>query len=136
MRKIGLLSLLIVIIVVICLSFTMKGEKDQQQSQNEVQEEEQVSADVQAEKGLLDGYTIVLDAGHGGKDGGAVGVNGTIEKDITYPPAEPNKQELQKYDATRQFTRKGDRVVELADRVRTEYAELYIRSHYDGFESE
>ncbi|MBR6779030.1 MAG: N-acetylmuramoyl-L-alanine amidase [Clostridia bacterium] len=28
------------------------------------------------------GITIVLDAGHGARDGGSVGVNGTIEKDI------------------------------------------------------
>ncbi|MBR2044184.1 MAG: N-acetylmuramoyl-L-alanine amidase [Clostridia bacterium] len=28
------------------------------------------------------GYTIVLDAGHGARDGGSVGVNGTIEKEI------------------------------------------------------
>ncbi len=30
----------------------------------------------------FNGITIVLDAGHGGRDGGSVGVNGTIEKDI------------------------------------------------------
>ena len=28
------------------------------------------------------GITIVLDAGHGARDGGSIGVNGTIEKDI------------------------------------------------------
>lgn len=28
------------------------------------------------------GYTIVLDAGHGARDGGSVGVNGTVEKEI------------------------------------------------------
>ena len=27
-------------------------------------------------------YTVVVDAGHGEPDGGAVGINGTIEKDI------------------------------------------------------
>ena len=26
--------------------------------------------------------TIVVDAGHGGEDGGAVGVNGLVEKDV------------------------------------------------------
>ena len=30
----------------------------------------------------FNGYTIVLDAGHGGRDGGSVGAKGTIEKDI------------------------------------------------------
>src|SRR5690625_4511066 len=135
MRKVGLLSLLIAVIVVVCLSFTMNDEKDRQ-PQNEVQDEGQVSADIQVEKGLLDGYTIVLDAGHGGKDGGAVGANGTVEKEITFITAEHIRQELQKYDATVQFTRMGDIFVELEDRVQMDYADLFISIHYDGFESE
>lgn len=136
MRKVGLLSLLIAVIVVVCLSFTMNDEKDRQQPQNEVQEEGQDNVDVQVEKGLLDGYTIVLDAGHGGKDGGAVGANGTVEKEITFITAEHIRQELQKYDATVQFTRMGDIFVELEDRVQMDYADLFISIHYDGFESE
>jgi len=113
----------------------MNDEKDRQ-PQNEVQDEGQVSTDIQVEKGLLDGYTIVLDAGHGGKDGGAVGANGTVEKEITFITAEHIRQELQKYDATVQFTRMGDIFVELEDRVQMDYADLFISIHYDGFESE
>ena len=30
----------------------------------------------------FNGFTIVLDAGHGGRDGGSVGKNGTVEKEI------------------------------------------------------
>lgn len=37
--------------------------------------------------------TVVLDAGHGGEDGGAVGINGALEKDINLAIA----LELQKY---------------------------------------
>jgi len=136
MKKIGLMSLLITVLVVIYLLFTMNDNKDRQQSQNEVRKEGQANTDVQVEKGLLDGYTIVLDPGHGGKDGGAVGVNGTIEKDITYLTAEHIKQELQKHDAIVQFTRMGDIFVELEDRVQIEYADLFISIHYDGFEAE
>lgn len=35
---------------------------------------------VQASK--LNGITIIVDAGHGGRDGGSIGKNGTIEKEI------------------------------------------------------
>ena len=35
-----------------------------------------------ASAALYTGPTVVLDAGHGGEDGGAVGANGALEKDI------------------------------------------------------
>ena len=40
------------------------------------------------------GYTIVIDAGHGGRDGGSVGVNGTIEKKINLDYAMLLKEKL------------------------------------------
>ncbi len=43
--------------------------------------------------------TIVLDAGHGGEDGGAVGVNGVLEKDVNLAVA----LELEKYLKWNQF---------------------------------
>ena len=42
-----------------------------------------VYAEIVKKVGLnYNGITIVLDAGHGGRDGGSVGTNGTIEKNI------------------------------------------------------
>ena len=40
------------------------------------------------------GITIVVDAGHGGRDGGSVGVNGTIEKEINLEYALALKDKL------------------------------------------
>src|SRR5690625_7818860 len=107
----------------------MNNNKDKLQSQNEVRKEGQANTDVQGEKGLLDGYTIVLDPGHGGNDGGAVGVNGTIAKDITYLTAQHIKQELLNHDAIVQFTRMADLFVEFEDRLQLVYANLFMRVH-------
>src|SRR5690625_7452000 len=95
MKKIGLMSLLITVLVVHYLLFTMNDNKDKQQSQNEVRKEGQANTDVQVEKGLLDGYKIVLHPGHGGKDGGAVCVNGVVEKDIAYLTAAHLDRDMQ-----------------------------------------
>lgn len=40
------------------------------------------------------GITIVIDAGHGGRDGGSIGVNGTIEKEINLKYALALKDKL------------------------------------------
>lgn len=54
------------------------------------------------------GKTIVIDAGHGGRDGGSVGINGTIEKEINlkYALLLKNKLELIGYKII--LTRKND----------------------------
>ncbi len=48
---------------------------------------------------LFNGKIIVIDAGHGGRDGGSIGINGTIEKEINlkYSLLLKNKLELLGY---------------------------------------
>ena len=54
------------------------------------------------------GITIVIDAGHGARDGGSVGANGTIEKDINLRYAMELKDQLVKVGYYVEMTRKND----------------------------
>jgi N-acetylmuramoyl-L-alanine amidase len=79
--------------------------------------------------------TIVLDAGHGGKDPGAVGPNGTMEKDVNLQMAKQLKALL---EATGHYkvvlTRTDDRLLPLRQRIeiaRAAKADLFISIHAD-----
>lgn len=80
-------------------------------------------------------FTIIVDAGHGGFDGGAKGKNGAIEKDVTLAFArelELKLKESPNYDV--QMTRSDDRFLRLDERVefaRTRTADLFISIHAD-----
>ena len=54
------------------------------------------------------GITIVLDAGHGGRDGGSVGINGTIEKEINLDYVLALKDKLVQSGYRVVLTRKND----------------------------
>jgi N-acetylmuramoyl-L-alanine amidase len=81
--------------------------------------------------------TIVIDAGHGGEDPGAVGRHGSREKDITLDiarrlkalvDAEPNMRAL--------LTRDGDFYLPLqtrVDKARKVRADLFVSIHADAF---
>jgi N-acetylmuramoyl-L-alanine amidase len=81
--------------------------------------------------------TIVIDAGHGGEDPGAIGKHGTREKNVTLAIArrlkdlvdgEPNMRAL--------LTRDGDYFLELRQRVRKARAvnaDLLVSIHADSF---
>ena len=78
---------------------------------------------------------IVIDAGHGGKDPGALGP-GVHEKDLTLAAAKSLKRRLER-DGRYQvvLTRTGDRFVALEDRVqvaRHADADLFISLHADA----
>lgn len=80
--------------------------------------------------------TVVVDAGHGGHDPGAIGVNGTREKDVVLDAALKLRQALEstgRYQVA--LTRRDDTFVPLEDRVRFargQNADLFISLHADS----
>lgn len=80
-------------------------------------------------------FTIVIDPGHGGVDGGAESSGGTIEKNVTLAFAKELRDKLAKsgkYDLF--LTREGDDFLRLDDRVRIARqhgADLFISIHAD-----
>lgn len=72
-------------------------------------------------------FTIVIDAGHGGGDWGAVS-NGIYEKDITLKYAKALSEKLQKKNIQVIMTRTGDELVLLDDRSKHE-ADLLLSLH-------
>jgi N-acetylmuramoyl-L-alanine amidase len=79
--------------------------------------------------------TIVLDPGHGGKDPGAIGAHGTMEKDVNLEMAKQLKALL---EATGRYkvvlTRTDDRLLPLRQRIdiaRAAKADLFISLHAD-----
>ena len=57
------------------------------------------------------GLTVILDAGHGGEDGGAVGVNGALEKDVNLAIALAVRDHLLKADIPVEMIRQTDTAV-------------------------
>lgn len=62
--------------------------------------------------------TLVIDAGHGGKDPGAIGLTGTREKDFTLIMAQKLADRLKGSEVTSVLTRQGDTYPELSDRAK------------------
>jgi len=60
---------------------------------------------------------IVLDAGHGGKDTGAIGVKGVLEKDVTLAIAEKLKRKLLAQGLQAEMIREKDYFLSLEERV-------------------
>lgn len=84
----------------------------------------------------LHGYTIVLDAGHGGHDPGAIGLGGVYEKNIVTSTANTVANYLRQAGAHVIETRSGDYYVPLDERVRisNSYAtDAFISIHYDAY---
>ena len=98
--------------------------------------EKQSSSDEKNAAGLLEGYNIVLDPGHGGKDPGALGVNGEKEKNLTLDIAKTIAQKLRNEGATVMLTRSNDTYVSLENRVNfseSYWTHAFISLHYNAF---
>lgn len=87
------------------------------------------------------GLTIVLDAGHGGGDGGTIGLidENVIEKDINLSVVTKMKALLEECGATVILTRDSDEFLELSDRSyisnRTG-ADLFVSIHCNSYEDD
>jgi N-acetylmuramoyl-L-alanine amidase len=79
---------------------------------------------------------IMLDAGHGGVDPGAIGLAGTYEKDISLPTVMEVARQLSALKRFQvRFTRKDDQFIPLTDRVtraRAAGADLFLSVHADA----
>ena len=79
---------------------------------------------------------IVIDAGHGGVDPGAIGVSGTYEKNITLSMAKELKELLDKNSKSKVYlTRSRDIFIPLRERVnisRSHRPDLFISVHADS----
>ena len=80
-------------------------------------------------------FTVVVDPGHGGIDGGARGANGTVEKTITLAFSVELKKMLEDTGKARVYlTRESDEFLRLSERVsiaRQYEADLFISVHAD-----
>ncbi|MCC6916054.1 MAG: N-acetylmuramoyl-L-alanine amidase [Nitrosomonas sp.] len=86
--------------------------------------------------GSKQNFVVAIDAGHGGKDPGAVGPRGTMEKDITLSVAKKLKARIDKEPGMRAvLIRDGDYFISLAGRrikARQANADLFISVHADA----
>jgi N-acetylmuramoyl-L-alanine amidase len=83
----------------------------------------------------LTGIKILVDAGHGGKESGASGPSGYLEKDVNLAVSKIVRDELSQMGATVVMTRDDDRDVSLVDRmakIDREEPVLSVAIHYNS----
>jgi len=84
----------------------------------------------------LQQLTVVIDAGHGGKDPGAVASDGTTEKDLALDTSIKLEKLLNAMGFKTIMTRREDKTVELVERTtiaNQNYADFFIAIHYNAF---
>src|SRR5699024_10362943 len=83
----------------------------------------------------LEGYNIMLDAGHGGIDPGSIGLNGEEEQALTLQFTQAVADKLQSEGANVLLTRSADEYVSLDERMRINDAymmDAFISLHFDA----
>jgi len=80
---------------------------------------------------------VAVDAGHGGQDPGAVGANGTREKDVTLAISRKLARRIDAHPGLRAvLVRDGDYYIRLRERIaiaRKHKADLFVSIHADAF---
>ncbi|MEE9334656.1 MAG: N-acetylmuramoyl-L-alanine amidase [Granulosicoccaceae bacterium] len=80
---------------------------------------------------------VAIDAGHGGKDGGATGQRNTLEKDITLAVAKRLHERLNAQEGISAIlTRNKDEYIALRERIRIardQHADIFVSVHADAF---
>lgn len=87
-------------------------------------------------EGVLSGYTIVIDPGHGGKDPGAIGLNGIMEKDLILETSLAIAEKIEDFGGNVILTREDDRFVTLKDRIlisNQNDVDAFISIHYNSY---
>lgn len=75
---------------------------------------------------------LVVDAGHGGRDGASVGVGGVKEKDLNLRAAQILKEEANKRNIKVVLTRSNDTMIALRERLPNEDATAFISIHHNS----
>ncbi|MFC0270122.1 SH3 domain-containing protein [Metabacillus herbersteinensis] len=84
----------------------------------------------------LKNKTIVIDPGHGGRDSGAVGARGSLEKNLTLRTSKLIFDKLKASGANVFLTRSNDSYISLNSRISTSHyrdADAFVSVHYDSF---
>ena len=101
-------------------------------------QEKQVGVLQQAKKKPVTRPLVVIDPGHGGKDGGAEGHGGLLEKELTLKVALNLERELKKLGIDVLLTRRDDSFVSLEDRTalaNQKGASLFVSIHLNAHSS-
>lgn len=81
---------------------------------------------------------IMIDPGHGGRDNGTTGANGTLEKQLTLRTGQLLYQKLRSKGANVILTRSNDQYLSLSTRVSMAHyqdVDAFISIHYDSIEN-